>query len=248
MKLFLCILVLAYASGICGKVLPDAVTKLLCHRSDPDLNECLLKNTGKILSLLANGIPSYNIDPIDPQNVKFMTTEGDIENVKINMIMKNITLYGLSTTKYNKYTFDPDSLTVDLSLFMPHLRMTCEYYATGRLFVLPLESSAYFDGNCYNSNITFNIRLKEVKRKGITYFAVEKITETVYTEKSTINLTSIVPAEQPAVNVIQNFYNQNNRLVLDTINPLVALHGPIYYQHVIDRFLRKVPAEELLPK
>ncbi|GLV39167.1 uncharacterized protein CBL_06218 [Carabus blaptoides fortunei] len=248
MKLFFCILVLAHAGAVYGKILPDAVTELLCHRSDPDFNECVLKNADKILPLLANGIPTYDIDPIDPQNVEFMTTEGDLENVKIKMIMKNITLYGLSSTKFNKIKIDPEALTGEFLLVMPHLRMTCEYYATGRLFVLPLESSAYFDGDFDNTNVTFNIRLKEVIRKGVTYFAVDKITETLYIEKSNINLTSIVPAEQPAVNVIQNFYNQNNRLVLDTVNPLVALHGPIYYQHVIDRFLRKVPAEELLPK
>lgn len=46
--------------------------------------------------------------------------------------------------------------------------------------------------------MTLNIRLKKEKRKGTTYYAVEKITETLYTEKSNINLTSIVPAEQPA--------------------------------------------------
>lgn len=35
----------------------------------------------------------------------------------------------------------------EVSFVLPYVRMTCEYYATGRLFVIPLESSAYFDGD-----------------------------------------------------------------------------------------------------
>lgn len=80
----------------------DAVTELMCRRSDPDLDECLLNNAAKIFPLLANGVPSAKIDPIDPSHVEFMTSEGDLENVKVKMIMKNITLYGVSNIIFNK--------------------------------------------------------------------------------------------------------------------------------------------------
>ncbi|GLV39165.1 uncharacterized protein CBL_06216 [Carabus blaptoides fortunei] len=248
MKFLLCILFLTHASVIYGKLLPDAISKLLCRRSDPNLNECLLNNAGKILPLIVNGVPSANIVPIDPLNVEFATSEGELENVKVKMVMKNITLYGGSNIKFNKIKIDLDSMTGEISLLMPHLRMTCDYFATGRLFVIPLESSAHFDGDFENTEVTVYIRLKEVKRKKTTYYAVDKITETWYTDKAHINLTSILPAEQPAANLIQNFFNENNRLVLDTVNPIVVRYGPQCIQHFVDRFLKKVPAEELLPK
>lgn len=248
MKLFLCLLVLAHVSAIYGKVLPDAVSEFLCHRSDPHLNECLLKQADKILPLLANGVPSAKIDPIDPLNVEYMTAEGELDNVKIKMIMKNITLLGHSSSKFNKIKIDPESLSGEVTFRVPRLHMTTEYYSTGRLFVIPLESSAYFDGDFNDVDIGLTFRLKEVKRNGKKYFAVEKLAFKMYVESAKIKLTSTDPAQQPAVNVIQNFFNENNRLVLDTVNPLVVVHGPEFYKHVIDRFLRMVPSDELLPQ
>ncbi|GLV39164.1 uncharacterized protein CBL_06215 [Carabus blaptoides fortunei] len=248
MKLFVCIFVLAHACAIYGKVLPDTLSEFLCHRSDPHLNECLLKQADKILPLLANGVPSAKIDPIDPLNVKFMTTEGELENIKIKMIMKNITLYGHATPKFNKIKVDPESMSGEVAFRIPRMHMTTEYYSTGRLFVIPLESSAYFDGDFNDVDIGMTFRLKEVKRNGNKYFTVEKLTMKMYVESAKIKLTSVDPAQQSAVNVIQNFFNENNRLVLDTVNPLVIAHGPEFYKHIIDRFLRMVPSEELLPQ
>ncbi|GLV44005.1 uncharacterized protein CBL_12699 [Carabus blaptoides fortunei] len=248
MKFVLCILVFHSVNSLYGKVLPDAISQLLCRHSDPNLNECLLNNLGKILPLLADGIPTANIDPIDPVHIDFITSEGDLENIKINMDLTNVTIHGLSTIKFNKIKVDPNTMSWEILMHLTLARLTCEYHATGNLFAIPLKSSANFDGDFHDANFTLNIRFKELIRKGIRYFAAENITEKVNVDSVKINLTSIVPAEQPAVNLIQTFFNENNHLVLDTVNPLVVSQGPEHLKYILNRFLRMVPADELVPK
>lgn len=49
------------------------------------------------------------------------------------------------------------------------------------------------------------------------------------------------------VDVLENFFNENDRLVLDTVNPLFASSSSDFFKAALEEGLRRVPADQLLP-
>jgi hypothetical protein len=240
--------VLFLANIAFGKTLPDYASQYVCRRSDPELNECLLNNLNKAIPhLFPLGIPEIGIKPKDPWFIPFMTAEGDLQNVQVKMIMKNTTLTGFSKTTIKALKFNPETLTGEVIFNVPHIRMQCEYYSTGRLFIIPLENSAFFDGNFTNMDSGMKFKLRQVERKNGKFLTFEKNAFKGRVDRAHVKITAIKPEQQTMVDVLENFFNENDRLVLDTVNPLFASYSADFFKQTIEEGLKIIPADQLLP-
>lgn len=54
------------------------------------------------MQALKNGIPEYGLAPLDPLFLEFISAEGDLEALKIKMVMKNATLTGHADAKFQR--------------------------------------------------------------------------------------------------------------------------------------------------
>lgn len=75
----------------------------LCSRSDPNLNECIMKNGREALPYLIKGDPAYHIPSFDPLKIDKVNLEAS-ENVKLygtNISIIGINLITINDMKYN---------------------------------------------------------------------------------------------------------------------------------------------------
>lgn len=94
------ILVIKFFVSLC---LASYAEKYICHKSDPNLESCLINKTNAAVRDLKGGVPQDNIPPFDPMHVDTFTVAGDYGLIDIAMIMENITLYGQSNTEVTGY-------------------------------------------------------------------------------------------------------------------------------------------------
>ncbi|KAJ3654888.1 hypothetical protein Zmor_014041 [Zophobas morio] len=232
-----------------GKVLPDRVSNLLCRKSDPEYEKCIRKNLEKSIPQLVKGVPEFNMPPIDPLELPFVTVDRTInELVSINAILKNVKVIGASNFVIEDIRANPHNYTAEMRLTFPWTHLEMDYDVNGQLLIVPLRSKGYFNGNFTETQLYVRGNLKTVDKNGVKYFRVDKFSMKIRVGDGRVKLISENPELQFGADLIANFYNDNPRRVMDAINPIFVETATELYRVVLDQVLSAVPAKEWLPE
>lgn len=72
----------------------------ICHKSDPDLNACIVTSIEKLRPSLTNGMPELDIPPIEPMDIgNLLVSENTRANGGLQISANNIRAYGASGFK-----------------------------------------------------------------------------------------------------------------------------------------------------
>ncbi|KAJ3633805.1 hypothetical protein MTP99_010730 [Tenebrio molitor] len=232
-----------------GKILPERVSNLICHKSDPDFSECTKRNFEKSIPILVKGIPELNMPPIDPFELPFATVDRTInELVSINATMRNVKMTGASNIIVEDLRANANELTGELRLTFPWVHLEMNYDVTGQLLIVPLRSKGFLSGNYTNTQLYAKGSVKTVDKNGVKYFKVDKYSMKIRVGDGVTKLTADNPDLQFAADLIANFYNENPRAVMDAINPIFVETATELYRVVLDQVLAAIPAKEWLPE
>lgn len=70
----------------------------ICHKSDPDLNGCMITSIEKLRPSLVNGIPELDIPSIEPMDIgNLLVSESTRSNGGLQITANNIRAYGSSS-------------------------------------------------------------------------------------------------------------------------------------------------------
>lgn len=75
----------------------------ICHKSDPDLNGCVVTSIEKLRPSLVSGIPELDIPSIEPMDIgDLLVSENTRSSGGLQISANNIRAYGASTFKIKK--------------------------------------------------------------------------------------------------------------------------------------------------
>lgn len=100
-----------------------------------------------ITPYLANGIPSLKLPALDPLFLPSLTVDRNLETLKIKANMSQIRVYGATNFAIDDLKANPNDLSVNIKVRLPHVHMNGNYDVQGRLLLLPLNGAGNFRGN-----------------------------------------------------------------------------------------------------
>lgn len=83
-----------FINNFINNFFPSAPYLHVCHKSDPQLTECMKKSIETLRPYLVRGIPELNIPSIDPINIGDLLVSESTQSNGIRITAKNIKSYG----------------------------------------------------------------------------------------------------------------------------------------------------------
>lgn len=161
------------ASSAAGKIaskLPPYVTA--CSRSDPKLNECVLRNGRTAIPTIVNGDPKFRVPKMNPLVIPQLNLTQGTGSVGLKLSWKNAELHGLKDTDFQTADLSVEKRTLKLSFFMPRISITGLYSASGRVLLLPIIGTGPSNITVHRMKINYNIKWDIVKRSGREFIDV----------------------------------------------------------------------------
>nr|AEE61979.1 unknown [Dendroctonus ponderosae] len=247
MKTFTVLLVCFFAGKSHGKI-PEYLQEYICKASDPKYEKCVLTSFEKTKPYLMKGIPELSLPPFDPFELPIMTVNRTLNDaVSINAIIRNIKVEGGRNTVIQGLRADPKKHVGEIRLSLPWTTIEMEYDVQGHLLTIPLQSRGFFFGNFTNTQFSIKGGLQTYEKDGNEYFRVKRINSKIVVGDGFIRLTSKNPDMQFGADLIANFFNEDPRRVLDTVNPIFIETSNQLFTVVADQILANLKASEWLP-
>ncbi|CAH0600252.1 unnamed protein product [Chrysodeixis includens] len=124
--------------------------KSVCHYSDPNVADCIQRIAEQARQLLAQGVPSLGIQPLEPlkiPSIRLRQHNMPKNHFKYDAWLTDVTLEGLTNYTFNKLDVYPEELKVTANISIPHLVMSGDYVVLGEFQMLPVESTGKMAAN-----------------------------------------------------------------------------------------------------
>ncbi|XP_043795180.1 circadian clock-controlled protein daywake-like [Apis laboriosa] len=240
-------LISAWITGAAFAELPPGVRP--CPRTNDliQYNVCVLQQLNAITPYLANGIPSLKLPALDPLFLPSLTVDRNLETLKIKANMSQIRVYGATNFAIDDLKANPNDLSVNIKVRLPHVHMNGNYDVQGRLLLLPLNGAGNFRGNFTDTKVDVQAQGKEVTdAKGVQKIEIDKLVTKIRVESGNIELKA-PPNHSAAAEAAATFFNSNPRLVLDIASPIIEDTAATVSRALVARALSVLTKQELLP-
>ncbi|XP_045450186.1 uncharacterized protein LOC123658936 [Melitaea cinxia] len=142
-----------------GDTIEEIAKKPVCHYSDPNVADCIKRVAEQAKTLLAHGIPSFNIQPLEPlkvPSIRLRQHNMPQGRFKYDAWLTDLTLNGLTNFTFNKLDVYPEDLKVTGNISLPRLVMFGEYVVIGEFQMLPVESTGMLAANFTECSAALN--------------------------------------------------------------------------------------------
>ncbi|XP_066144885.1 protein takeout-like isoform X2 [Euwallacea fornicatus] len=177
-----------------------------CKVQDSDFETCLNLAIEQAIRMAKNGLPEYNIPPLDPIKLSALSVAEGSGVVEVTQDYEDITVFGFSNLKINKSHVDLEKKSLEFWTVHPEIRQKAKYRVKGKILMLPV----YGNGNCslfiVNSYTKHLIKFEETNKGESVYF----------TPKS----YQIKMIPEHASYIFENLFN-GNKLLGDNINKVI---------------------------
>lgn len=119
----------------------------MCHKSDPNIGDCVNASIELIRPKLAQGIPELLLPPCEPLAIPQITIQQNAGAIRMESEYTNIVIAGLSNFTLRYIRIDTETNKFRVKLWFPALEMTADYHIHGKLLLMPLAGNGTCRGN-----------------------------------------------------------------------------------------------------
>ncbi|XP_059049445.1 uncharacterized protein LOC131844548 [Achroia grisella] len=122
----------------------------VCHYSDPNVAQCIQRMAEQAKHLLAQGVPSFGIQPLEPlkvPNIRLRQHNPPKNAFKYDAWLSDVVLHGLTNFSFNKLDVYPEEMKVTANITLPKLDVSADYVILGKFQMLPVESTGKLSAN-----------------------------------------------------------------------------------------------------
>uniref|UniRef100_A0A224XR31 Putative hemolymph juvenile hormone binding protein n=1 Tax=Panstrongylus lignarius TaxID=156445 RepID=A0A224XR31_9HEMI len=242
-------LVLATSLVDSKRILPDYIPQ--CKKNDRNFDQCVIKAIDAIRPHLIKGIPKIRVPALEPLKIPQIAINRNLTNVKVFAKLTNIIATGGSNFTITKLRCNTDALTLEMSLFIPYIAVTCDYDVDGRLLVMPLKGKGVFMGNF--TDITAVIKgVGEAvsNKKGVKYINIKTVKPKIDVggQDTKFHTTDDDPNIKAITQTVATFINQNQRQVFEIVRQIVEETVGAVSKSMGNNIFSAIPLNEILPQ
>ncbi|XP_063706475.1 uncharacterized protein LOC134835527 [Culicoides brevitarsis] len=224
----------------------------ICYRNSPtqERNECLRESISKIIPVLKNGYPEFNIPSIDPfyhDKTHFEYKQGILT---VNLNTKDMIVNGVRFIKIKEVRSKANdkNIYVEIDADFDRLEMLADYKGNAVLSELNVKSGGKLNLTAVDITTTLKILGKINKSENSGFIAIKGIDlSNIDTKKMIVHATGLFP--DPDVNQFAvEFINQSWRYLFEQLIPEIKKIWLPMCEIVAKGFFENVPYDVLMPK
>ncbi|KAG7304256.1 hypothetical protein JYU34_011196 [Plutella xylostella] len=218
-----------------------------CHYSDPKVTECIQKAAEEAKVLLAHGVPSLGIQPLEPlkvPSVRLRQHNGPNKGLKYDAWLSDVTLKGLTDYKVNQMDIFPEKLKVLANISLPHLQMSGEFVILGHFQMLPVESTGKLSANFTMCSASIEALGARVHKRMVVRDAVVRL-KCAGPLQADLDEAHSATGEMEMItdHIVQMHSNE----IIAEVQPAVETTLAMVLEDIANKFLKHVPYDMVFP-
>ncbi|XP_029169662.1 protein takeout-like [Nylanderia fulva] len=221
----------------------------ICHRNDPNLNECVKQSVELLRPYLRTGIPELQIPPCEPLHVPQIEISQAVGPISIRSTYSDIEVRGGTNFLLKSVKVDVDNDRVRLKLYLPRLEMSARYNINGKILLLPINGNGLARGNFTDIEVIATVqgeRYKSRKTDEIHYRVIDFYVD-FDVGNANINLDNLFNGDDTLSKAMNLFINDNWKIVAAEIKPALENTVADIFKTFSNKIYSKFPMDTLLP-
>ncbi|XP_012219403.1 protein takeout-like [Linepithema humile] len=221
----------------------------ICHRSDPNLNECVKRSIDSLRPYLKTGIPALQIPPCEPLRVPRIEISQMAGPISIKSTYTDIEVQGGTSFILKSVKVDVDKNRVRLKLHLPRLEMIAHYNMEGKILLLPITGNGLARGNFTDIDVVATIQGERYQSQNTdeTHYRVIDFYVDFDVGHANINLENLFNGDNTLSDAMNLFLNNNWKMVAAEIKPALENTVSELFKTFANKIYSKFPLDTLLP-
>jgi hypothetical protein len=221
-----------------------------CVKSDPNINDCVIKHANEAIPHLVKGDRKYKIQVLDPFDVEELKILNDGPRpTGISITLKNAKVYGLKNIVMKKAIMNLDEKHNHFEVLTSKVQIIGQYEASGRILVLPISGNGNVTLTVENMYILFDEYWNLVPRDGEIYLIRHNVTVTSRTPTGfRIHITNLFNGNKLLGDQTNAFLNENWKDAYKELSPTIFNVLSEIITSVISRISDVVPYDIMFPE
>ncbi|XP_034840918.1 circadian clock-controlled protein daywake-like [Maniola hyperantus] len=230
-----------------GDNMEQLAKKPVCHYSDPNVSECIKRVAEQARQLLAHGIPSFGIQPLEPlkvPNIRLRQHNMPQNRFKYDAWFTDTTIYGLTNYTFNKLDIYPEDIKVTGNISLPRLTMSGEYVVIGEFQMLPVESTGIIHANFTKCTAALDAVGARVHKRMVIKDANVKLRCTGAIE-ATLSEAHSTTGEMEMIT--DHIIHMHANELAKEVQPAVETALGMVLEDIANKFLKHIPTNMVFP-
>ncbi|XP_043251473.1 protein takeout-like [Colletes gigas] len=221
----------------------------ICHRSDPNLNDCIKESIKSVKPYLKNGIKALRIPACEPLRLEEIEINQSSGPIYIHAKYNNISIFGVTNVVPKAIKLDLDKDRMRLKFYVPWLEMIANYHLKGKIMMLPIAGSGTGRGNFTDIEIVSTLQLERYQNQetGKIHQRVSDIYLDFEIGHATLELDNLFDGDDMLSAAMNLFLNDNWRTIVAEIRPALEKTIGDLIKDFIDKIFSAFPEDMLLP-
>ncbi|XP_020289007.1 protein takeout-like [Pseudomyrmex gracilis] len=221
----------------------------ICHRNDPNLNECVRRSVDSLRPYLKTGIAELHIPSCEPLHVPRIEINQMSGPISIEAVYTDIEIQGGTNFILKNIKIDVDRNLIKLKLYLPRLEMTSRYNMHGKILMLPVRGNGEACGNFTNIDalVTVQAERYESRKTGKTHLRVTEFYMDFEVGHANVKLNDLFNGDGTLSTALNLFLNNNWKIVLAEIKPVLEETVSELFKTFANKIYAKFPLDTLLP-
>ncbi|XP_060843532.1 protein takeout-like [Rhopalosiphum padi] len=219
-----------------------------CHRSDPNLNDCIKGAIEDLRPQLARGIPELFIPSCEPLYIpEIVMNQGNKGSVSVQSIYRDIRVFGPSQFILKSVKVDLEKERIRIKVWLPFLHMTANYTIEGRILMLPISGAGLSEGNYTNIEANVLVQCNTIQIGGRKHFNVQDVAIDFQIGHASIYLSDLFEGDKELGEAMNTFLNDNWRHVAQEFKPILEETIGDLFKKFANKLYHTYSLDELLP-
>ncbi|XP_045761237.1 uncharacterized protein LOC123864666 [Maniola jurtina] len=230
-----------------GDNMEQLAKKPVCHYSDPNVSECIKRVAEQARHLLAHGIPSFGIQPLEPlkvPSIRLRQHNMPQNRFKYDAWFTDTTIYGLTNYTFNKLDIYPEDIKVTGNISLPRLTMSGEYVVIGEFQMLPVESTGIIHANFTKCTAALDAVGARVHKRMVIKDANVKLRCTGALE-ATLSEAHSTTGEMEMIT--DHIIHMHANELAKEVQPAVETALGMVLEDIANKFLKHIPTNMVFP-
>ncbi|KYQ52578.1 Protein takeout [Trachymyrmex zeteki] len=221
----------------------------ICHRNDPNLNECVKQSINSLRPYLKTGIPALQIPPCEPLHVPQIEISESVGPVSVRSTYTDIEVQGGTSFILKSVKIDIDNNRIKLKLYLPCLEMNAHYNMEGKILMMPINGNGLAHGNFTDIDVIATVQGEryQSRRTDETHYRVTDFYVDLDVGQANIHLDNLFNGDDTLSNAMNLFLNDNWKIVTAEIKPALENTISEIFKTFSNKFYSKFPLDTLLP-
>ncbi|CAH0558251.1 unnamed protein product [Brassicogethes aeneus] len=220
---------------------------LPCHKTDPNINTCLVGTFNHLRPYLITGIKDIEVPSIDPLKIEKLIMENGQGAFRVRASFYNITATGASNYSVKTIKADVENYHIELGIKLPRIEIRGKYEVNGNVLLFPVRSKGDFWAIFLDVDAAAKIFGKEVLRDGERYMRIDKMLVDFRLQKSRFRIRDIINHGNVIGEAMNQFLNNNSEEIIKEMKPAANAAIAKHFKGFLNSAFLKIPLPIWLP-